>query len=135
MKANNNVEQQTPVKQTEWVVNCNKCGASLTVKSNKSAYICPVCGTLFRVQTGTRMVKDVSDKEKQVCVVVTENTGNATKVQSTKKLSKRAEKRARKKLAKALKTVVAQNVKLGNCQEGEVSFVNADGKGVCVKKS
>ena len=128
---NNNVEQKTPVKQTELVVNCNKCGASLTVKNGGTAYICPVCGSLFRVQTGTRMVKDVSDKEKQVCVVVTENAGNCAGAQSKKKLSKRAEKRARKKLAKALKTVVKQNAILGICDHSEVSLVDAP----CAKKA
>ena len=54
------------VQQKDFVINCSKCGAALNVKSGKTAYICPVCGALFRLRMGTRIVKDIPVKEKQI---------------------------------------------------------------------
>lgn len=139
MKENN---VSTQVEQNEWVVNCNKCGASLSVNNDGNAYICPVCNTLFRIQTGTRIVKDVTVKEQQVHVTMTESAVSViakedakAKKKAKKKLSARAQKRARKKLAKALQTVIAQNVTLGNYDAGDVLVVDLDEKGVVVKKA
>lgn len=137
----NNVSAE--VEQNEWVVNCNKCGASLSVKNDGNAYICPVCNTLFRIQTGTRIVKDVTVKEQQVHVTMTESAVSviakedekARKKAKRKKLTARAQRRARKKLAKALQTVIAQNVTLGNYETGDVLVVDLDEKGVVVKKA
>ena len=38
-------------------VNCNKCGATLNVKGDCGAYMCPVCRTMFRVQVNKKSVK------------------------------------------------------------------------------
>lgn len=64
------------VRPTEFVVNCHKCGAALTMKSGKSAYICPVCNTLLRMRTGTRIVKEVPVKEKQIHLTLSESAAN-----------------------------------------------------------
>ena len=38
------------------LVNCNKCGAALKVKSEVNAYMCPVCKNIFRIQMNAKMV-------------------------------------------------------------------------------
>ena len=145
-KQNAKVEQPTmemalPSKQ-EWVINCNKCGAALTVGNDGNAYICPVCGELFRIQTGTRIVKEIAPKEKKVHLTLTEKAVNMISAKDAKKkkklagkkLSARKQKRARKKLQRALELVVAQNVRLGNYDEGDVLLVDLEKEGLVVKK-
>ncbi len=126
----------------EWVINCNKCGAALTVRNDGNAYICPVCGELFRIQTGTRIVKEIAPKEKQVHLTLTEkavdmiakNDEKKKKKLAGKKISARKQKKANKKLQRALELVVAQNVRLGNYDEGDVLVVDLDKEGLVVKK-
>lgn len=126
----------------EWVINCNKCGAALTVRNDGNAYICPVCGELFRIQTGTRIVKEIAPKEKQVHLTLTEkavdmiakNDEKKKKKLAGKKISARKQKKAQKKLQRALELVVAQNVRLGNYEEGDVLVVDLEKDGLVVKK-
>lgn len=85
MKKSKKVETQTqqpktetpvclaPVEGKKYVVQCPRCSAKLNVKNNGVAYMCPVCNTLFRMRTGTKMVKDVSP------VIVSEAYVNVTK--------------------------------------------------------
>lgn len=147
MKANNNAKVEQPVvampvaSKQEWVINCNKCGAALTVKNDGNAYICPVCGELFRIQTGTRIVKEIAPKEKQVHLTLTEkavdmiakNDAKKKKKLAGKKISARKQKRARKKLQRALEMVVAQKVRFNNYDEGDVLVVDLEKEGLVVK--
>ncbi|MBP3433678.1 MAG: hypothetical protein J6K50_00255 [Clostridia bacterium] len=151
MKAKkNNAPAQEPVvampvnTQQEWVINCNRCGAALNVKNDGNAYICPVCNTLFRIHTGTRIVKDLSQKEKQVHLTLTEKAvnlivENEEKAQrkaakKKRKPSLRRQKKARKKLQRALETVMAQNIRLSEYEEGDVLLVDLDDEGLVVKR-
>lgn len=150
MKTKKTPVQEQPVAapvapKQDWVINCNKCGASLTVKNDGNAYICPVCNTLFRIQTGTRIVKEVAPKEKQVHLTLTEKAvtmiaANEEKKQrklakKKKPLSARRQKKAQKKLQRALEMVVAQNVRLGNYDEGDILLVDLEKDGLVIKKT
>lgn len=148
MKAKKTEKMATPVvampvaTKQEWVINCNKCGAALTVRNDGNAYICPVCGELFRIQTGTRIVKEIAPKEKQVHLTLTEkavdmiakNDEKKKKKLAGKKISARKQKKAQKKLQRALELVVSQNVRLGNYDEGDVLVVDLEKEGLVVKK-
>jgi len=70
-----NAMEEKPSKK--WIVNCMKCGAALNLKEGGQAYICPVCGTLLRIKTGTRLVKDLGVQEKQYHVTLTESAINS----------------------------------------------------------
>ena len=48
-------------KETERIVNCSKCGAALAVQGDTKAYMCPVCNSLFRVQTNRTAIKHPSN--------------------------------------------------------------------------
>ncbi len=152
MKAKKTPEQQQqplmmPVvaPKQDWVINCNKCGAALNVKNDGNAYICPVCGALLRIQTGTRIVKEIAPKEKKVHLTLTEKAVTMISEKEAKRqrkaakrkkpLSKRQQKRAQKKLQRALETVVAQNVRLGDYDTGDVLFVDLEKEGLTIKKS
>lgn len=55
------VIQATPLyaeQREDLIVHCLKCNSALRVKSEKTAYICPVCGTTLRV----RIVKGKEEK-------------------------------------------------------------------------
>lgn len=54
-----------PVKKNDYV-NCSKCGASLSASNTAAAYVCPVCGTLFRTRKSIRIVQEVPVQEKQI---------------------------------------------------------------------
>ena len=56
-----------------FVINCTKCGAALSAKSGRTAYICPVCGTVLLMRTGVRVVKDIPVHEKQIHLTLTES--------------------------------------------------------------
>ncbi len=62
MKENNNIPVAEVAEAKKWVVNCPKCGSALTVKSGNFAHLCPVCAQVFRLRTGSKLVKDVSRK-------------------------------------------------------------------------
>ena len=132
-------QEQAPVvmsatTQSDWVINCNKCGASLNIKSNNTAYICPVCGTLFRVQTGKRMVKEVAKERKvQINLTFTERAVNYVKANEvaqtktpSKKLSKRKVKKAMKKLQKAMSVIVTNNAPMTALNDGDSVVIDVD---------
>ena len=131
--------------QHEWVINCSKCGASLNVKNDGHAYLCPVCSSLFRIQTGTRIVKEITPKEKQVhltftekavqLIVANEEVAQRKAAKRKRKISPRKERKIRKKIQRALETVLAGNIRLSEYQEGEVILVDTDENGFLVKKS
>ncbi len=132
-------QEQAPVAvsaptQSDWVINCSKCGAALNIKSNGNAYICPVCGTLFRVQTGKRMVKEVAKERKvQLNLTLTERAFNYIKANEvttgkapSKKLSTRKVKKAMKKLQKAMSVIVANNAPVSSLNDGDSVVVDVD---------
>ena len=132
-------QEQAPVAvsaptQSEWVINCSKCGAALNIKSNGNAYICPVCGTLFRVQTGKRMVKEVAKERKvQLNLTLTARAFDyikanevATGKAPSKKLSARKVKKAMKKLQKAMSVIVANNAPVSSLNDGDSVLVDVD---------
>lgn len=132
-------QEQAPVvvgatTQTDWVINCSKCGAALNIKSNGNAYICPVCGTLFRVQTGKRMVKEVAKERKiQINLTFTERAVNYVKANEatqtktpTKKLSNRKVKKAMKKIQKAMSVIVTNSAPMSALNDGDSVVVDVD---------
>ena len=120
------------VRPTEFVVNCHKCGAALTMKSGKAAYICPVCNTLLRMRTGTRIVKEVPVKEKQIHLTLSESAANyivakdyearvkAAKKKKTGFWARRRARKAKAQLQSALETLIAQNIRVHAYEEGDV---------------
>ena len=82
MKKNQTPTQETVETPQEWVINCSKCGASISVKNDGKAYICSVCGTIFRVQKQAKSV-EIPVKEKSVELTLTEG---AVKVLTKKPL-------------------------------------------------
>ena len=131
-----------PVKpRNEWV-HCSKCGAALKAQNGGSAYICPVCGTLFRLRLGTKIVQNIPVKEKEVFFSVTEKAVKSivkNEKQAKKKakpLSPRKQKKEQKKLQRALETLLSQNDRLKDYEEGEVFAIDVDETGkVSVKKT
>lgn len=56
------ISKPETIQQSSRIINCNKCGAALRIKSDLKAYICPVCKTLFRVQISKKAVREISEK-------------------------------------------------------------------------
>lgn len=121
MKANKkNVTQEVtvaavpvPVKKND-VVNCSKCGAALTAKNAGAAYICPVCGTLFRTRTCIRIVQEKPVEEKQIHLSLTKKaakfiTGKDPLAKDAGKAS-RKEAKLRAKRERAFGAVLAEYV-------------------------
>ena len=115
------------VEKKDFVINCSKCGAALNVKSGKTAYICPVCGALFRLRMGTRIVKDIPVKEKQIHLTLTEKAANFIlerdaefKAENFKKKKAGAgahRKGGREDFQRTLETLIAENIRLHTYEE------------------
>lgn len=56
---------ETPEVKT-YVVNCMGCGASLRVKEGAYAFMCPVCNKLFSIRKSEKLVKDITEEEKDM---------------------------------------------------------------------
>lgn len=130
------VATPVPVKpRNEWV-HCSKCGAALKAGNGNSAYICPVCGTLFRLRMGTKIVQNMPVKEKQIHFTLTEKAAksivkNEAKAQrKAKTMSPRRLRRQQKKLQRALETLLAQNLSLKDYTENEVFVIDVADNGV-----
>ena len=120
------------VEQKDFVINCSKCGASLCAKSGKTAHICPVCGSLFRMRTGTRIVKEIPVKEKQIHLTLTEKAANfivekdaENKAKNAKKKktgfwARRRAKKEKKNFQRALETLIAENIRLHTYEKGDL---------------
>ena len=116
----------------DFVINCSKCGAALSAKSGKTAYICPVCGTLFRMRTGTRIVKEIPVKEKQIHLTLTEKAAKfivekdveakakAAKKKKTGFWARRRARKAKENFQRALETLIAENIRLNTYEEGDL---------------
>ena len=129
-------------EQKSFVINCYKCGAALNVSSGKTAYICPVCGTLLRMRTVTRIVKEIPVKEKYVHITLTEKAAKhillADKeyklAESAKaKPARRCLFRRRKKVVDdsrktqlAMESLIAKHISVNNYEEGDVLVIDAD---------
>ena len=59
------VEIAETVEVKTYVVNCKTCGAALRVKDGVGAYMCPVCNKLFTLRKSEKLVKEVSEEEKE----------------------------------------------------------------------
>lgn len=122
------------VQQKDFVINCSKCGAALNVKSGKTAYICPVCGALFRLRMGTRIVKDIPVKEKQIHLTLTEKAANFIlerdsefKAENCKKKKSNAgahRKGGREDFQHTLETLIAENIRLHTYEEVDLLKVD-----------
>lgn len=124
------------VRQKDFIINCSKCGAALSAKNDKAAYICPVCGSLFRVRTGTRIVKEIPVKEKQIHLTLTEKAANfivekdaeskakAAKKKKTGFWARRRARKAKENFQHALETLIAENIRLYTYEEG--NFLKID---------
>ncbi len=148
-----NVNVQEPVMEAipvnvaeqpkEWVVNCSKCGAALNVKNGKTAYICPVCGSLMRMRTGTRIVKDIPKVEKQARVSITEKAAKAimerdalVQAANNKKLGFWARRRAKKALKNAppsVETLLAKQLRSCAYVDTDMIVVDLENDGLSVK--
>lgn len=130
MKKNQTPTQETVETPQEWVINCSKCGASISVKNDGKAYICSVCGTIFRVQKQAKCVENPV-KEKSVELTLTEG---AVKVLTKKPLKPaKSPKKASKKIKKALKVLLQNSVCLTDYDKVETLKFAVDGKRI-VKK-
>ena len=126
----------TVMQPESYIVNCNKCGAALSVKNGKTAYICPVCGTLMRMRMGTKIVKDVPVREKQIHLTLTEKAANyivekdaiaqakAAKKKKTGFWARRRARKAKAQLQSALETLIAQNIRVNTYEEGDVLMID-----------
>jgi len=89
---------------------------------------------LLRVQTGTRIVKEITPKEKQVHLTLSEKAVNSISTSKTAKkkqkaLSPRKKKKLQKKMQRALELVLSYNVRLTDYDESEVVQLDADASG------
>lgn len=114
----------------EWVINCSKCGASLSVKNDGKAYICSVCGTIFRVRKDEKNV-EIPVREKKIELSITEGVVNVL----TKKYNKPITnpKKASKKFKKALKVLLQNNVYLTNYDVVDTLEFGMNGKRIAKK--
>lgn len=127
----------------EWVVNCGKCGASLNVKNGKTAYICPVCGSLLRMRTGTRIVKDIPRVEKRITVSITESAGKyiaeqdaIAQANKNAKMGFWAWRRARKAQKNAppsFEELIAKKIRSASYAENEMLVVDVEKGKLCAK--
>ena len=119
-------------KQKNFVINCSKCGAALVAKNGKTAYICPVCGSLFCVRAGTRIVNESPVKEKLIHLTLTEEAAKfivekdaEAKAKGSNKKKRgfwgrcKAEK-AKENFQCALETLIAENLRLNTYEEGDL---------------
>ena len=116
------VEEKT---KKEFVINCKKCGAALTVKEGGYAFMCPVCKTLFRIRTATRFVKEVAPKEKQVHLTMSERAVNYIIARENMLNEMKPSKQPRR----GLESMIARNVNLYNYEEGNALVVDVDAEG------
>ena len=113
-------------QEKTFVINCGKCGAALSAKNGRTAYICPVCGTLFLMRTGVRVVKDIPVQEKHIHLTLTQNAARFI-------LKKDAQAKAammanvgtnrgemRYGLQSSLETLIAENIRLQKYEEGDL---------------
>ena len=128
--------ESVPVKpRNEWV-HCKKCGAALKADKDKNAYICPVCGSLFRVRVVTRPTEQVSE-EKPVRITLALpliQELNKRKKKKAKNTSSRVQKKAERKLKRAVKTFFKYYVDLKQYQEDEYYEVDLQEKTLVVTK-
>ena len=122
--------QETVETPTDWVINCSKCGAALTVKNDGKAYICAVCGTVFRVQKQEKKV-EIAPKEKKVQLTLSEDAVKLLTKKPAKKITNPA--RLSKKTKKALKVLLQNNVVLTDYDTADSLEISADGKKIQVK--
>ncbi len=127
--------------QKNFVINCCKCGAALNVSSGKTAYVCPVCGSLLRMRAITRIVKEIPVKEKYVHITLTEKAAKHILLADREyKIEKATKKRARcclfrrrKKAADecrqtqlAMESLIAKHISVNKYEEGDVLVIDAD---------
>ncbi len=122
--------QETVEVPQEWVINCSKCGASVCVKNDGKAYICSVCGTIFRVQKQEKNVENPV-KEKKIQLTLTEGAVKALTKKAQKPVAN--PKKASKKVKKALKVLLQNNVCLTDYDNVDSLEFCVDGKRI-VKK-
>ncbi len=128
--------ESVPVKpRNEWV-HCKKCGAALKADKDKNAYICPVCGSLFRLRVVTRPTEQ-EPEEKAVrftlsLALITKL--NSRKKKKAKKATPRAQKKAERKLKRAVKTLFKYYVDLKQYREDEFYEVDLQEKNLVVTK-
>ena len=128
------VAEETAQKEVRsWVVNCSKCGAALNLKDGNQAYVCPVCGTLLKVKSGVRFVKDVSKEEKVLHVTITERAMQFMQERAAKR-NKRCIFRRRRKNKPLLEDALLKAVKKGYTPQDNL-IVDVNDKGLTVTKA
>ena len=126
--------EAVPVREPKtWIVNCPKCGASLSMKEGGCAYMCPVCKTLLRVKTSARLVKNLDEGNKKLHVTLTEN---AVKYLTEKNKLENVDAPAQPAQSEQsdLSKMLAQNVAEG-FSDGESIVGDANENGLSVTKA
>ncbi len=123
-----------------WNVNCPKCGATLKLKEDDTAYLCPVCTSVLRVKTGARLVKNLNYDSKQLHINVTYPAAQYITMKANEKPKKQCwllrlfgKKKPEVKEA-TLQDVVAQLYAGGYTSE-DYFVVDVNEHGLFVKKS
>ena len=144
-KCANNCETAAPApvvanNPRSWNVNCPKCGATLKLKEDGTAYLCPVCTSVLRVKTGARLVKNLNYDAKQLHINVTYPAAQYITMKANQKPKKKcwlARLFSRKKKERpeaTLQDVVAQLFEAGYTSE-DYFIVDVNECGLFVKKS
>ena len=121
-----------------YVINCYKCGAALNVSSGKTAYICPVCNSLLRMRTITRIVKEVPVKEKYIHLTLTEKAAKhilhvdrnnqiaAARRKASPSYSEVKEYENELKTKSALESLIAKHIGVNKYDEGDVLVIDVN---------
>jgi predicted RNA-binding Zn-ribbon protein involved in translation (DUF1610 family) len=135
------------IEQKNFVINCYKCGAALNVSSGKTAYVCPVCGSLLRMRAVTRIVKEIPVKEKYVHITLTEKAAKHILLadkeykaqQANKKRARRCIFRRRKKAVDpcrqtqlAMESLIEKHIGVNKYEEGDVLLIDADDQNLSI---
>lgn len=134
-------------EQKSFVINCYKCGAALNVSSGKTAYICPVCNSLLRMRTVTRIVKEIPVKEKYVHITLTEKAAkhilladrahklDAARRKASPSYSDMQEYENDRKAKTALESLIAKHIGVNKYDEGDVLVVDVDDTDLSITKA
>ena len=134
MKKKKNKVEEVPVKpRNEWA-HCGKCGAALTIEKDRTAYICPVCGSLLRLRIVTRPLDNSVEKEIRIKLSLPFVKELNAKPKKVKQDTPRRQKKAEKKLRRAMKAFFNICVDLKDYQSDEYYEIDAQEKTLVVTK-
>ena len=125
-------KQPVVAEETQKIVNCSKCGAALGVKSQSTAYICPVCNTLFRLHTGSRKVQEIPNNDMPIQITFTAKALNLMRMQEAKTCNKKC-KKDKEKVA-SLQSLLIDSPCIQFYRDGDIVVVDAQDDTLTVSK-